>query len=162
MLTGTAMTLALDEELPSVDGVFSTLFSSVALAGTFSPDNGIVQEPTFVFPNMPWSYRSITSTAFPSCTCRSSAVSLSVAFHVGFKFPFLFIGDDTFWLGYIHATQYTVIFPKAFTFFRFWAESSVTDISRCSISIAAIPHHENPQINETLRNSFVADGCASY
>lgn len=107
--TGTLMKLELDEELPpSVDvaaGILSAplsslpSFSVVALAGALSPDNGMVHEPTFLLPNVPWSYRSITRTAFPSSTRRSSAMSFRVAFHVGFKLPFLSIGEETFMLG---------------------------------------------------------------
>jgi len=107
--TGTAMKLELDEELPpSMDVVAGILsaplsslpsFSVIALAGALSPDNGMVHEPTFVLPNVPWSYRSITRTAFPSSTRRSSAISFRVAFHVGFKLPFLSTGEETFMLG---------------------------------------------------------------
>ncbi|KAG0574036.1 hypothetical protein KC19_VG229500 [Ceratodon purpureus] len=74
-------------------------------------------------------------------------MSFSVASHVGLKLFFLSIGDDTFWSGYIHAMQYTVIFSKAFTSFRFCADISVTTTPRCSIfatlqNIALIPRRK--------------------
>lgn len=106
--TGTAMKLELDEELPPSEdvaaGVLSTPLSSlpsfsVVAFGALRPDNGMVHEPTFLLPNVPWSYRSITRTAFPSSMRRSSAMSFRVAFHVGFKLPLLSTGEETFTLG---------------------------------------------------------------